>query len=63
MAEIINLRSARKAQRRRAALDAAAINRAKFGRNRADKAAGEAEGNRLTRIVDGARIGGDGPDA
>ncbi len=60
MAEIINLRSARKARTRRAAHDAAAVNRAKFGRTRADKSAADAETGRIARVVDGARLPDDG---
>jgi len=63
MAEIINLRGARKARDRRAAQDAAAVNRAKFGRTRADKKAVDAEAARIARIVDGARLADDAPSS
>ena len=56
MAEIVNLRTARKARDRRVAQEAAAANRARFGRTRAEKTATEAEAARIDRIVDGARI-------
>lgn len=56
MAEIVNLRLARKARARNTAGADAAANRAKFGRNKADKAAAEAETARIGRIVDGARL-------
>lgn len=56
MAEIVNLRTARKARDRRVAQEAAAANRARFGRTRAEKTATEAEAARIERTVDGARI-------
>ena len=56
MAEIVNLRTARKARDRRAAQDAAAANRAKFGRTKTEKSATAAEVARISRTVDGARI-------
>lgn len=56
MAEIVNLRTARKARDRRAAQDAAAANRAKFGRTKAEKAATAVETARIGRTVDGAKI-------
>jgi hypothetical protein len=55
MAEIINLRMARKAQARAADTAQAEANRAKHGRNKAEKAATQAEIARIDRAVDGAR--------
>lgn len=55
MAEIINLRMARKARDRTAAERKAAENRAKFGRTKAEKAAERAEVERKARALDGAR--------
>ncbi|MFN3433602.1 MAG: DUF4169 family protein [Sphingomonas sp.] len=56
MAEIINLRRARKARDRAAAGKAAAENRAKFGRTRAEREAEAQEAARTARIVDGAKL-------
>ncbi|HET9628596.1 MAG TPA: DUF4169 family protein [Novosphingobium sp.] len=61
MAEIINLRLARKARQRADKAGAAAENRARFGRTRAERAHTSAEAERLARTVDGARR--DGTDA
>jgi hypothetical protein len=55
MAEIINLRMARKARARVAGDAQAQANRAKHGRTRAERKASEAETARLDRTVDGAR--------
>ena len=55
MAEIINLRMARKARQRDAAARGAAENRAKFGQTRAERLAAEAEAARAARQLDGAR--------
>lgn len=55
MAEIINLRMARKARDRTVAERKAAENRAKFGRTKAEKAAERAEAERKVRTLDGAR--------
>lgn len=52
MAEIVNLRMARKAKARRDADVQAASNRAKFGRTRAQKAADDAARDALARHVD-----------
>lgn len=59
MAEIINLRQARKARRREAASQLAAENRARFGQTRADRARTAAETSRIERTVAGARRIGD----
>lgn len=56
MAEIINLRLARKARDRAAATRTAEANRAKFGRTKAERAADVAERERAERIVDGAKL-------
>jgi hypothetical protein len=55
MAEIINLRQARKRKARADAERMAAENRAKFGQTRAQKQALSAEAHRLSSAVDGAR--------
>jgi hypothetical protein len=55
MGEVVNLRPARKAKRRVEKETIAAANRAAFGRSKAEKAATQAEANRLDRDLDGAR--------
>lgn len=55
MAEIVNLRMARKAQQRAAAARAAAANRAKFGQTRAERDGHQAEAERAARTLDGAK--------
>jgi hypothetical protein len=55
MAEIINLRMARKAKARDAVKHQADANRARHGRTKAERSATEAEAARLTRTVEGAR--------
>ena len=55
MAEVINLRRARKARTRAEAAVQADANRAAFGRPRAEKQAQKAEADRLVRTLDGAR--------
>jgi len=55
MAEIINLRLARKARQRADAATTGAENRAKFGRSKGEKARDAADAERLSRTVDGAR--------
>ena len=55
MAEIINLRMARKAALRGQAKAAAAQNRAKFGRPKAEKAGAALDIARTVRLLDGAR--------
>lgn len=55
MAEIINLRMARKAKARAAGKVQADANRARHGRTKAEREATEAEIARLNRTVDGAR--------
>jgi hypothetical protein len=55
MAEIVNLRQARKARDRRERERAADVNRLLHGRTRAERAAGEAERTRAGKTLDGAR--------
>lgn len=56
MAEIVNLRQARK-QRARAEKDKAAEqNRLSFGRTKAEKALTQAERDKATRTLDGHRL-------
>jgi hypothetical protein len=55
MAEIINLRRARKARDRDAATAQAEANRAKFGRTRAERDAAAQVQARLDRSLDGAK--------
>ncbi|MBV9840136.1 MAG: DUF4169 family protein [Sphingomonadaceae bacterium] len=55
MAEIINLRQARKAKTRARAGDAAAANRAKHGRTKAERAREEADAARREKLLDQAK--------
>jgi hypothetical protein len=55
MAEIVNLRTARKAKARAQAAATAEQNRALHGRTLAQKAAERAEAERAARTLDGAR--------
>ncbi|HKT86595.1 MAG TPA: DUF4169 family protein [Novosphingobium sp.] len=55
MAEIVNLRMARKARARAAGTAQADANRAKHGRSKAERRTSEAEAARLARTVDGAK--------
>lgn len=55
MAEIVNLRMARKAKARGTAKSLAEANRAKHGRTRSEREATEAEAARLSRTVEGAK--------
>jgi len=55
MAEIINLRLARKARARSAAERQADANRAKFGRTKAEKARAKDDEQARARLLDGAR--------
>lgn len=55
MAEIVNLRQARKAAKRKQNEATAAANRAKFGRTRAERVAQASEQDRAARLLDGAR--------
>lgn len=56
MAEIVNLGQARKARKRDEAARAAAENRARFGRTKAEKARESLEADARGRLMDGARI-------
>ena len=56
MAEIINLRLARKARARDAAAKTAEANRAKHGRTKGERVASKAEVERIGRKVDGAKL-------
>lgn len=55
MAEIINLRQARKAVKRKQGETMAAANRVKFGRTKAERLAQTNEQQRAARLIDGAR--------
>ncbi len=55
MGEIINLNRARKGKAKIQARSAAAENRAKFGRTKAEKAAAERERDAVARTIDGAK--------
>jgi hypothetical protein len=56
MADIINLRQARKTRARADKERAAAANRAKFGRTKAEREASLKEEARLDRKVEGSRL-------
>lgn len=56
MAEIINLRRARKARDRVAAAKVAEANRAKFGRTKAEREAEAQARARVERMLDGAKL-------
>ena len=55
MADIINLRLARKARGRQAADAEATANRAKFGQSKLEKQASRAEALRADKLLDGAK--------
>lgn len=55
MAEIINLRDARKARSRAEAAAKAAANRAQFGRTKAEKQFAQTERERQDKMLDGAK--------
>lgn len=59
MAEIINLRQARKARDRDAAVKQAAANRALHGETKGEKLRRKQEAERLARSLDGAKLEGD----
>jgi hypothetical protein len=64
MAEIVNLRRARKDQARAAKDARAAENRTQFGRTKAEKRATEAERARADTTLDGKKLGDEpGPEA
>lgn len=56
MAEIVNLRRARKDKARRQRESEADANRRRFGRTRAEKAADKDAQERATREIDGKKI-------
>jgi len=56
MAEIVNLRRARKDKARRQRESEADANRRRFGRTKAEKAAGKDAQERATRDLDGKKI-------
>lgn len=58
MAQIINLRQARKAKARTDAERAAAENRLRFGRTKAEKQRIEQDAARIAAVVDGAKLDG-----
>jgi hypothetical protein len=55
VAEVVNLRLARKARARAASEATAAANRAAFGRSKAEKAVSKAEAARRAQVLDGAK--------
>ncbi len=55
MAEIVNLRMARKAKARATAEQAAAENRARYGRTKAQKQADDHDAEAMERTLTGAR--------
>ena len=55
MAEIINLRVARKARKRADAEQTATANRVRFGRTKAERLGQEADAERQARSLDGAK--------
>ena len=55
MAEIVNLRRARKTRDRKADAAAANANRIRFGRTKAERATEQAEQARVAATLDGAR--------
>ena len=62
MAEIINLRRARKAKDKAAKESQAAENRIRFGRTRAERDVMEAEGKAAVRHIEGHRLKGEPPE-
>lgn len=62
MGEIVNLRTARKAKARAVADAKAAQNRALHGRTAAEKKRDGIEADRLAKIVDGAKLDGEGEE-
>ncbi|MEN7536929.1 DUF4169 family protein [Aurantiacibacter flavus] len=55
MAEVINLRTARKAKQRADKVREAEANRAKFGQTKAEKALRQQECDRAMHLLDGAK--------
>ncbi len=56
MGDLINLNKARKAKARNVAGATSEVNRAKFGRTKAEKARDRLEKARVDRLVEGARL-------
>ena len=56
MAEVINLRAARKAKQRADKIREAEANRAKFGQTKAEKMLRQQEQTRAEHLLDGARL-------
>ena len=56
MAEVVNLRLARKAKKRAGEVDKAAANRAKFGQSKAAKSQQRNDAARADRLLDGAKL-------
>jgi len=56
MAEIVNLRMARKAKAREEAGKQAEANRTKHGRGKAERALSKAEAERAARALEGAKL-------
>lgn len=56
MAEIVNLRRARKQRDRQAAGKQAEQNRISFGRTKAERALADAERDKAARVLDGHRL-------
>lgn len=56
MADIINLRTARKARARAAAAATADANRAAFGRSKEEKRQARDEQTRAAKLLDGAKL-------
>ncbi|MBJ6121384.1 DUF4169 family protein [Sphingomonas mollis] len=56
MAEIVNLRTVRKAKARDAAAATADANRIAHGRTKAEKQAARIEADRARRLLDGAKL-------
>lgn len=62
MAEIVNLRQARKAKKRAQDAAAADANRARHGASKAERRVTRDEADRLARTLDGARLQEDGKE-
>ena len=59
MSKLVNLNKARKVKERSAKEQAAAENRAKFGRTKVEKSLEKARAEKLARLTEGHRLGGD----
>jgi ribosomal protein S2 len=55
LSEIVNLRQVRKRAARAAQADAAAVNRAKHGQTKAEKASTRANAQKLRNLLDGVK--------